>query len=89
MVCRLYICLSFHSVTNYGIHGKPAGAIESLLTDYLNRLWVLFLRATIQVMFLFSLVYHLRPTSSYKGVPIGAVRMVFAYPSWHINHATM
>ena len=61
LVCRLYICLSFHSVTNYGIHGKPAGAIESLLTDYLNRVWVLFLRATIQVMFLFIRVYHLRP----------------------------
>ena len=48
--------------TNYGIHGKPAGAIGSLLTDYPNRLWVLFLRATIQEIFLFSLVYPL-PTN--------------------------
>ena len=80
LVCRLYIYLPFHSGTNYGIYGKPAGATRSLLTDYSNRLWVLFLRATIQ-----GIIFSLKWSIPFRPLSLCIVEASLGQSAWYLR----
>lgn len=52
LACHLYVYISVRLTKRF--YDQPAGTIGSLLADYSNHLWVLFLSATIPKIFLVS-----------------------------------